>query len=526
MHDLITEIQSLGIHIHDDLAGRKGGAGPAEGRAFMINGIPVSAPIAANYVKNSPFSIKETDSGFDLLKHNIPVSPIQIVPEPQFYNQATEDGIPYKKIALLHGKDCLATTVMQKCIHWKHARKCSFCSTESSLSSGQTIAKKTALQLAQVARAARDLDGVTHMVLTSGTGDPPGSEISYLAQCARAIKKAANIPMQVQIAPPKDLGMIDELKDAGVESIGIHIESFDTDILSKVAPAKAKIGLTHYEKAWKKAVQLFGVNQVSSFIIAGLGETKTSIAWGSELLADIGVYPFVVPLRPIPGSQLANATPPDPDIMKQLYNVVGKILQTKGISTDKIVAGCARCGACSALSSYETFDDTFDETCCKTACGKPKKRIVFHTARNKFEKSRAFCIRKKIFVREQQLFDTSDIDENDSDSIHLVAKQEEKIIGTVRIYKEKAETDHWIGGRLAVEKEFRNTSAGSGLVKEAMKRVKKKGAKLFTAHIQEKNIPFFLQLGWTPLGTVKSHFGRLHLKMEADLNTVPEDMQI
>lgn len=509
MHHLITEIQSLGIHVHDGISGRKGGAGPAEGRAFIINGVPVSAPIAADYVQHSPFSLKETDSGYDLLKNNIPVSPIKVVAEPKFYNKSTKDGISYRQIALLHGKDCLATTVLQKCVHWKHSQKCSFCSTESTLSSKQTIAKKTAKQLAQVARAARDLDGVTHMVLTSGTGDPPGSEISYLAHCARAIKEAANIPLQVQIAPPDDLGMMDELKDAGVESIGIHIESFDADILSKVAPAKAKIGLDHYEKAWKKAIQLFGINQVSSFIIAGLGETVSSIAWGSELLADLGVYPFVVPLRPIPGSKLANATPPHPDIMKQLYNAVGKILQTKGISTDKILAGCARCGACSALSSYE----------------KKENKILFHSARNKFEIAEAFKIRKKIFVIEQELFDDSDIDENDSNSIHLVAKQNREIIGTVRIYKKK-ETNHWVGGRLAVEKKFRNTNAGSGLVKEAMKRVKKRGCKIFTAHIQEKNIPFFLGLGWQPLEAVKTYFGYPHQKMEANLDLVPEDIHI
>lgn len=510
MHHLITEIQSLGIQIHDGIAGRKGGAGPAEGRAFIINGVPVSVPIAAEYVQHSPFSLKETDSGYNLLKNNIPVSPIKVVPEPKFYNKSTKDGIPYRQIALLHGKDCLATTVLQRCVHWKHSQKCSFCSTESTLSNKQTIAKKTSSQLAQVARAARDLDGVTHMVLTSGTEDPPGSEISYLAKCARAIKEAANIPMQVQIAPPNDLDMMDELKDAGVESIGIHIESFDADILSKVAPAKATIGLAHYEKAWKKAVQLFGINQVSSFIIAGLGETVSSIAWGSELLADLGVYPFVVPLRPIPGSMLANATPPHPDIMKQLYDIVGKILQTKGISTDQILAGCARCGACSALSSYE----------------KKENKVLFHSARNTFEKSEAFKIRKKIFVMEQGLFDTSDIDENDSNSIHLVAKQNKKIIGTVRIYKEKEKADHWIGGRLAVEKKFRKTNAGSGLVKEAMKRVKKRGCKIFTAHIQKKNIPFFLGLGWQPLEPVKTYFGYPHQKMEANLDLVPEDIQV
>ena len=508
MHHLITEIQSLGVHVNEEITGRKGGAGPAEGRAFLINGIPVSVPIAADYVLRSPFSLNEVDSGYYLFKDSKPVCPVKVVPEPKFYSKSTDDKIPYKKIALLHGKDCLATTVLQKCVHWKRSEKCSFCATEASLSNKQTIAKKTPFQLAKVARAARDMDGVTHMVLTSGTGDPPGSEIAYLAQCARAIKASADIPLQVQIAPPKDLSLIDELKDAGVESIGIHIESFDTDILSKVAPAKAKIGLGHYEKAWKKAVELFGVNQVSSFIIAGLGETISSIAWGSEYLADLGVYPFVVPLRPIPGSRLEQATPPHPDIMKQVYNAVGKILQTKGIATDKILAGCARCGACSALSSYENKEN----------------KLICHSARNRFEKSEAFRIRREIFVHEQGMFDKSDMDENDPNSIHLVARQNQKIIGTVRVYKEDTKSDHWIGGRLAVEKNFRATSAGSGLVREAMKRVQKKGCKIFTAHIQEKNVPFFLKLGWTPMEPVKLHFGHLHQKMQANLDLVPKDI--
>ena len=511
MHHLITEIQSLGIQVHEKITGRKSGAGPAEGRAFLVNGVPVSVPIAANYVLKSPFTLNKTPSGYLLLKNSRPISTIQVVPEPRFYSKFTEDGISYRQIALLHGKDCLATTVLQRCVHWKRSQKCKFCATESSLSNSQTIAKKTPGQLAQVARAARDMDGVTHMVLTSGIGDPPGSEIPYLAQCARAIKAEARIPLQVQIAPPEDLGLIDELKDAGVESIGIHIESFDADILSKMAPAKAKIGLSHYEKAWKKAVQLFGVNQVSSFIIAGLGETITSIAWGSELLADLGVYPFVVPLRPIPGSSLKRSTPPHPDIMKQVYEEVGKILQTKGISTHKILAGCAKCGACSALSSYEQKQD---------------KDLICHSARNEFEKSEAFRIRRNVFVHEQGLFDKSDMDKNDLNAIHLVARQNEKIIGTVRIYKKDTGSDHWIGGRLAVEKDSRATCAGSGLVKEAMKRVQKKGCRIFTAHIQEKNVPFFLELGWKPIGPAKSHLGHPHQKMQANLNLVQKDIQI
>lgn len=517
MRQLITELQSSGVRIDQELAGRKGGAGPAEGRAFIINGVPVSIPLAAGFVSQSPFTLEappvagqgDADcQGYDLFKNGAPVDRIHVVPEPAFYQQKTRDGIPYRKIALLHGRDCLATTVLQRCVHWQTGNKCRFCATEASLASGQTIARKTPGQLAEVARAARESDGVTHMVLTSGTGDPPGSEITYLAQCVRAIKEAADLPVQVQIAPPKDLSLMDELADAGVESLGIHIESFDFDVLSRVAPVKAAMGLAHYERAWKHAVALFGVNQVSSFIIAGLGETPASIAWGSEFLADLGVYPFVVPLRPIPGSGFDGAKPPGSDTMADLYEAVARILSKKGLGMDRITAGCARCGACSALSAYEGRD----------------RDLVCHSARTPEETREAFRIREQVFVREQGLFQSTDLDENDENAIQLVARQNGRIIGTVRVFCKNAETDHWVGGRLAVHKEFRASSAGASLVREAMKRVRKKGCRTFTAHIQEKNIPFFKKLGWTPISPVETHFHHPHQQMQADLTLVPEDI--
>jgi radical SAM protein (TIGR04043 family)/putative N-acetyltransferase (TIGR04045 family) len=508
LRNTITEIQSLGINVPSDMLGRKGGAGPAEGRAFLINNLPVNVPIAAHYVLGSPFTLKPFGKGYHIAKHDREILCAKVVPEPRFYSRQTKDGIPYRKIALLHGDSCLATTVLQNCVHWKQGRKCTFCSSETSIKTGHTIARKTPEQLAEVALAARDLDGITHMVLTSGTGDPPGSEIVYLAACARAVIKKAAIPVQVQFAPPPDLGLIQELSDAGVSSVGIHVESFDTQILKQVAPAKAAIGLAHYERAWKTAVELFGPNQVSSFLIAGLGESPESIVWGSEYLADLGVYPFVVPLRPIPGSTLEGAIPPDAATMKRIYEAVAVILAKKELSLNATIAGCVKCGACSALPFYEKCHDG----------------IVCHSARNQRERSEAFAIRNEVFVREQKMFDTSDIDDNDLKGTQLVARSKGLVVGTVRIYPENHEKNHWVGGRLAVRKDYRNTRAGSDLVKEAMKRVKKKGCRVFMATIQEQNVSFFKKLGWAPQGPLEMHSGHPHQPMQADLGRVPGDM--
>jgi radical SAM protein (TIGR04043 family)/putative N-acetyltransferase (TIGR04045 family) len=511
MKELITEIQSRGIRVPKTTSGRSGGAGPAEGRAFLIGGVPVNVPISAGYTADSPFTIADDGLGrYVLLKNGQPVVSIAVVPAPQFYGHIDSNAVPYEKIALLHGSDCLATTVLQRCVNWQNGRRCAFCATQISLENNTTIARKTPEQLAEVARAAAATDGVKHVVLTSGTGDPPGSEIPYLAECAAAIKAAVSLPIHVQFLPPDDLDLMDRLKAAGVDTVGIHIETLHLPTLERVAPAKASIGLGRYETAWRRAVTLFGPNQVSSFLIAGLGEPPDAIVSGSEVLADLGVYPFVVPLRPIPGSWLQNHRPPDPGLMYRIYSAVANVLSRKGLSSKLNLAGCVRCGACSALSLYE----------------RPFDQIFYHSARTQDERSQALSIRHAVFVEEQGLFDGSDQDEHDRSGILLVARRNDRVIGTVRIYPDDSQgSGHWVGGRLAVHRDFRVFRVGAGLVREAMRRVSKKGCTVFSAYIQEKNVRFFQKLGWAAVGPIETYCGHPHQLMLADLSRVCADYE-
>lgn len=497
---LITELQSLGLRFKGQVFNRKGGAGPAEGGTLLIEGIPVSLPISSRYVQTSPYLLKEDGEGYHLYRDGKKLRSVEWAGRPAFYSDSTEDGIPYAKIALLHGKDCLATTVIQTCVHWHTNQRCLFCGINLSYENGQTIQIKTPEQIAEVAARAKKLDLIRHVVLTTGTLHPISREFSHLASCVAAIKKAAGLPIHVQFTPCSDPERYDELKEAGADTVGIHIESFDLDILSRVAPAKAAMGFRKYEEAWKMAVEVFGPNQVSSFLIVGLGEKKESVIGGSEFLADLGVYPFVVPLRPIPGSLMEDALPPDPETMKFIYEAVSPILKRKGLSASGSHAGCVRCGACSALHAYEQKIDP----------------LVCHPVRTREEQEKAFDIRREVFVREQKLFEASDRDEKDSRSIHLVAELDRQVIGTVRFFPLKNNGD-WIGGRLAVRKEFRKTGAGELLVREAVKSVRRRGGARFTAHIQVDHVPFFSNLGWRTVEPVKDYFGKPHRLMEADL---------
>jgi biotin synthase-related radical SAM superfamily protein len=75
----------------------------------------------------------------------------------------------------------------------------------------------------------------------------------------------------------------------------------------------------------------------------------------SDRLIRVGVYPFVVPFVPISGTPLEGHSAPKSEFMYTLYERVSKLLQQASMFSDDIKAGCAKCGACSALSSFEAL---------------------------------------------------------------------------------------------------------------------------------------------------------------------------
>ncbi|MHC1610864.1 MAG: MSMEG_0568 family radical SAM protein [Candidatus Methanospirareceae archaeon] len=349
--DLKVDLLCLGAEVPGMEKGRKAGAGPAAGRMCIFGDTVANVPTQSWFVAHSPYHIEAENGRYIIMRGGERITDVRF-PAARFHELRTKDGIPYPKIALLHGKDCLATTTIQTCVYWNTPKRCRFCAIELSLRGGATIAKKKPEQLAEVALAAKKLDHVTHVTLTTGTTSTPDKGINHLAESASAIKEATGLPIHAQFEPPEEFSMIDLLYDS-VDTVGIHIESFDRRVLKEVALCKAEIPLQQYIEAWKRSVELFGENQVSSYIIAGMGEDDDSIVEGSKMLAELGVYPFIVPLRPIPGSDMEDERPPSPNRMRHLYVRVAEILHETGVSWERNKAGCVRCRACSALPDFE-----------------------------------------------------------------------------------------------------------------------------------------------------------------------------
>ena len=354
---LLTELQSWGVRIDEGLEGRCGGAGPSDAGMVYIEGTPVTFPFISEYVSDSPFVLRLEGEDWSLYRDDRRLAGAEVPPKPKIYDLETADGIPYWKIALLH-LDSLASTVIQTCIYWGNDDQCRFCGIELSLEAGRTIPVKTPEQLAEVAKAAKELDGAVDVTLTTGTTRGPDKGALYLAKCAKAIKEASGLSVQVQFEPPDDLSVLEVVKEAGVDAIGMHVESFDPAVLEFVAPAKARTGVEGYFRAWERAVELFGRGQVSTYVILGMGEDPDVTAAGCRRAVDMGVYPFVVPLRPVPGSLMEDLVPPPPDYVESMYRQVVPYVVSHGLGSWDVRAGCARCQACSVMGAFErTIDD-------------------------------------------------------------------------------------------------------------------------------------------------------------------------
>ncbi len=354
---------------------RRSGAGPSDDGHLLVDGLPAAIPL----VTDSPYRIEggrvvsdgggssalgtgasdgsDRAAGPDGIEDADPFADVLVEPvaRPRFYDLTTADGVPYHRLARLHGADVLATTVVQTCIRYTPERtRCRFCAIEASLEAGSTTRVKSPDQVAEVAEAAVRLDGVRQLVMTTGTAATPDRGARHLARCAAAVRAVLpDLPIQVQCEPPEDLTVLAELHAAGATAIGIHVETLDGDARRRWTPGKATVPLADYWAAWREAVHVFGRNRVSTYLLVGLGEDPDELVAGAAELIDAGVYPFVVPFRPLAGTLAAadGAVPPTPALLADVTRRVAAVLRGAEMRGAEQGAGCAACGACSALAS-------------------------------------------------------------------------------------------------------------------------------------------------------------------------------
>ncbi|MFX1451917.1 MAG: radical SAM protein [Promethearchaeota archaeon] len=330
--------------------GRKSGAGPAGGSFFELGDSILNLPLWPKFAQASKLKLIKDDKDWKIICNGKTYCKLKKISPPKFYSLKTTDGVLMKKIALLHGRDCLATTIYQKCVYWGKNLQCKFCGIELSYRESDTILKKSPSQILEVLLKGLEEKRVKHMTLTTGTLQKREKEVELYSEILEKLKSNVKIPVHVQLEPASKKNL-EKLASKGLDTIGIHIENFDEKVRQKVCPGKYKSAkLETYKKSWKDAVEIFGEAQVSSYVIIGLGEDDDSIIKGSEWLIRNGIIPFIVPIKPIVGTIFENYIPPFADRTLNICQNVADLFREYGLNPFRNKAGCVRCGACSPIN--------------------------------------------------------------------------------------------------------------------------------------------------------------------------------
>ncbi len=351
---LKVELQSYGLRIPDTRDIRRGGAGPTGGIHLRI--LPDSEaniPVVGDFLHASPYYLDRINDEYWVFRDSVAIAQVELMRAAKFYDHETTAGIPMQKMGLLHCPTTFATTLLQTCDFWEDDRRCKFCGIELTLKDRSTVGYKNAKSLVETILLAKELDGISNIVFTSGVARDEEKALAKYAEICSEVKKATVLPIQLQIIPPNDLGWLQRLRDSGVDALGVHIETFDPEVFERITPGKARIGFNYYVQTWKEAVNVFGRWQVSTYVLVGLGERLQTILDGTALCAEIGVYPFIVPFRPIAGTPMEDVKPPTPEVMKYVYTEAAKILSKYDGGSKSSSAGCVSCGECSALPDFE-----------------------------------------------------------------------------------------------------------------------------------------------------------------------------
>lgn len=125
--------------------------------------------------------------------------------------------------------------------------------------------------------------------------------------------------------------------------------------------------------------------------------------------------------------------------------------------------------------------------------------------------SKAFEIRRKVFVEEQNVPPEEEIDDLENESTHFLLLEQDDAIGAGRF---RLIDDYGKVERICILKEKRKSGAGKAIMKGIEHYAKQQGIKKLKLNAQSHAIPFYLHLGYDVVSDEFLEAGIPHRTME------------
>jgi len=153
----------------------------------------------------------------------------------------------------------------------------------------------------------------------------------HIISIASLILSYIKVPLSVS-CQPLNREKLEKLRLVGVERVSIPLDAATKEIFKKVK-GKLAGGPYIWERqieALLEAVKVFGMGNVSTHLIVGLGETEKEILQRIQWCTDNGIFPGMFAFTPIRGTQLEKLPQPPLNVYRRIQ--VGHYLITRKIS--------------------------------------------------------------------------------------------------------------------------------------------------------------------------------------------------
>ena len=127
----------------------------------------------------------------------------------------------------------------------------------------------------------------------------------------------------------------------------------------------------------------------------------------------------------------------------------------------------------------------------------------------------AFEVRRRVFVEEQGISEGLVFDEHDTEALHMVVEDDEKVIGTARVLfltANQAKLE-----RMAVLEPFRRKGIGRKIISFLDEELRNRQVQLVVLHAQSGVVAFYKSCGFDELGSPFWEAGIKHIKMQKRL---------
>lgn len=307
-------------------------------------GSNVCFSVAERFSRVSPYHLREEDGGFYVEDENGVKTPLQL------FDDLPRTGTVIDELARPHSNEVISLWPSLTCCYDRPGKKCKFCSIEPT-------ATQTVVPVSEVVNGLKALFALTDRYsvnLGGGTYKNPDNMARYLAEIVKGMREFTSAPVSIELAPPSDLSLITQLRNAGASSLIMNLEVANPNLRREICPGKSSISYGHYYDAYRRGVEDFGRGRISCVLIAGI-QPKEDIVAECDKLTDVGVIPTVIPFKAMDNCAFCDRDNCNREELLWISERVSVILARKGLSP-AMQEGCTKCGGCS-LETNRFGDD-------------------------------------------------------------------------------------------------------------------------------------------------------------------------